>query len=145
MAGLRNELRGGLATRYGEEIRQAADEVSQRIGQGTRPIDAVLDFGATREAAHATVREAVGRPADRAMNAIDKGRVQPTERELPGLAPTLAERMTQRSIDEAQTRQLPERRETDHAPVVGTPERMSDERNARLFPTGPSNDDDRGR
>ena len=67
------------------------------------------------------------------------------EPSIPGLGPSPAELAVQRSIDALQARHLPERRETDRAPVVGQPERMSEAANARLFPTEPSNDDDRGR
>lgn len=85
------------------------------------------------------------RPAEHFMDAVHEGRVQQTDKHLPGLGPTLAEVAAQRRMDAAQAQQLPERRETDRVPVVAAPEQMSDERNARLFPTGPSNDDDRGR
>jgi hypothetical protein len=63
------------------------------------------------------------------------------EAAIPGLGPTFAERAAQRSHDAEQAQHLPERRETDRMPVVGQPEPMSDATNARLFPTGPGNDD----
>ena len=85
------------------------------------------------------------RPAEQFMEALDSGRVQPAARSLPGLGPTAAELAAQRRYDAEQARHISDRRETDHTPIVAAPERMSDDRNARLFPTGPGNDDDRGR
>ena len=123
----------------------ADEEFSRSMAGGLvrQARDGLTMANAKERAAH--LIEGSERPAYRAMDALDAGRVQATERTLPGLGPTLAERAAQRALDTEQARHFPERREADRTPVVGQPERMSEAQNARLFPTGPSNDDDRGR
>jgi hypothetical protein len=84
---------------------------------------------------------AIDRPAFRTMEAVDAGRVQTTDPSLPGLGPSAAELAVQRRINTAQAQQLPEITEAERTPLVPAPERMSEAMNARLFPSGPSNDE----
>jgi hypothetical protein len=86
--------------------------------------------------------ETVGRPASRAMEAIDTGRVAAVERPLPGLGPNRQEQQAERSraANEAQERLFPRERPQ---PIATTPEEMRSARNAELFPRGTDNDNDR--
>jgi hypothetical protein len=111
----------GLATEMGEGLlRQAREDLSGVM-----------------------LSRAQDRPAFRAMEAVDASKVQTPERTFPGLGPTVAEVAAQRHLDAEKAIHLPERREIDRTPVVGTPEQMSSARNAELFPRGTDNDNER--